>query len=135
MSTKAEKAVELFKNGHNCAQAVIGAFCEECGISEKDAFRISEGFGAGMSLQEVCGAVSGMNMVISLLNSSGDPANVTKADTYRKVKACTQMFADKNGSYICRELKNTEGGKARCSCEQCVMDAAALAEAFLKTRE
>lgn len=134
MSIKTEKAMELYKKGYNCAQAVVCAFSEECKIPETDAFRISEGFGSGMALREVCGAVSGMNMVISLLNSIGDleKGKATKADTYRKVKVYTEQFREKNGSYICRELKSTENGKPLCSCEQCVTDAVALIEKYFE---
>ena len=40
-------------------------------------------------------------------------------------------FKEKNGSYLCRELKGVETGKVLCSCPQCIMDAVALTEAYL----
>ena len=48
--TKEERAVELFKQGYACAQAVSGAFCEELGLSLEKALEISCAFGAGFSL-------------------------------------------------------------------------------------
>lgn len=136
ISTKVEKAIDLYKKGYNCAQAVVCAFCEECDIEEADAFRISEGFGSGMAMREICGAVSGMSMVIGLLNSVGslEKGKSTKVDTYQKVRAYTQAFQDKNGSYICRELKSGKDGKPLCSCEQCVTDAVKLIEKYLEDK-
>ena len=60
MNTKAEHAAELHQRGCNCAQAVACTFCKEFGISEDDMFRIAEGFGLGMGVMEMCGALSGM---------------------------------------------------------------------------
>ena len=59
MSTKAEHATKLHENGCNCAQAVACSFCQEFGIDENEMFRIAEGFGLGMSVMEMCGALSG----------------------------------------------------------------------------
>lgn len=47
MSIYTEKAVALFREGYNCAQAVTGAFAEQFGMSQEDALRFSEGMGAG----------------------------------------------------------------------------------------
>ena len=41
MSQKTEKAVNNYKNGYTCAQAVACAFCEEAGIDEKTMFRLT----------------------------------------------------------------------------------------------
>ena len=64
---KNDIAMALFRNGANCAQAVVGAYAEECGLEFDQAMRLASSFGAGMGrLREVCGAVSGMLMVIGL---------------------------------------------------------------------
>lgn len=131
--TKKELALEYHKKGYNCCQAVACAFCEDFGISEEDMFRISEGFGLGMSIMEVCGALSGMSMVMGLSNSVGslEKGKPTKADTYKKVRAYTDKFRQKNQSVICRELKGTNSGRPICSCDTCIEDAVALTEEFL----
>ena len=94
MSTKAEQAIAFHNKGYNCAQAVACAFCKEFGVEEEEMFRISEGFGFGMGMMEVCGALSGMIMVIGLENSVGnlDNGKPTKADTYKKVKEYVKKF-------------------------------------------
>lgn len=71
MSTKVEHALELHNRGCNCAQAVACSFCKEFGIDEDEMFRIAEGFGLGMGCMEMCGALSGMAMIIGLDNSKG----------------------------------------------------------------
>ncbi len=55
--------------GYNCAQAVACSFCEEFGIDQETMFRVSEGFGLGMGMMDMCGAVTGMLMVIGMENS------------------------------------------------------------------
>ena len=66
MSTKAEYAISLHDQGYNCAQAVACTFCKEFGVDETEMFKIAEGFGLGMGMMEMCGALSGMMMVIGL---------------------------------------------------------------------
>lgn len=72
MSTKVEKALELHGKGYNCAQAVACSFCEEFGVDQETMFKISEGFGFGMGMMDMCGAVTGMMMVIGMDNSIGN---------------------------------------------------------------
>ena len=68
------KAAELFLSGYNCAQAVAVAFCDVTGLDEKFTAKTISAFGGGMGrLREVCGAVSGMFMVLSYLYGYDDP--------------------------------------------------------------
>lgn len=133
MDSKAKKALDFHKRGYNCAQAVACSFCDEFGIDEETAFRMSEGFGFGMGIMDMCGAVTGMTMVIGMENSVGNPENgkLTKADTYKKVKEYMGKFKEKNGTYYCRELKGIEKGTPVVSCDQCIADAVTLAEEYL----
>ena len=127
MSTKAEYAISLHDKGYNCAQAVACTFCKEFGVDEQEMFKIAEGFGA----------LSGMMMVIGLAGSVGDlkKGMPTKGSTYKQVKEQVQKFKEKNGSYLCCELKGVETGKVLCSCPQCIMDAVALTEEYLKEHQ
>ena len=72
MSKKVEQAMAFHDNGYNCAQAVACSFCEEFGIDQETMFRVSEGFGLGMGMMDMCGAVTGMLMVIGMENSVGN---------------------------------------------------------------
>lgn len=103
--TRQERAEMLFKNGYNCSQAVIGAFCEDLNLDFDTAMKISEGFGGGLGrMRLVCGAVSGMTMVIGMLLSRGEKDGDTRAEVYEKVHSLADKFAEKNGSIICSDL-------------------------------
>ena len=105
MSERSEKAKELFKSGYNCSQAVLGVFCEECGMNFETAMKISSSFGGGMGrMREVCGTVSGMFMAAGLMFFSGDNSPEAKKKQYEIVQELAKAFKSENGSIICREL-------------------------------
>lgn len=101
-----EEAKKLFESGCNCCQAVFCAFLDETNINKEDAMRLSAGFGGGMGrLREVCGAVSGMTMVLSDKFASADPNDKEKkAALYALIQKAAGDFKEENGSIICREL-------------------------------
>lgn len=113
--TKEERAKELFFEGYNCAQAVVGAFLEDGGIGlETDKSRILSmvsSFGGGMGrLREVCGAVSGMFFVAGALYGYCDPKDLeAKKEHYQRIQELAARFKESNGSIICRELLGLEG--------------------------
>ena len=133
MNTKAEKALDYHKKGYNCAQAVACSFCEEFGVDEETMFRIAEGFGLGMGMMDMCGAVTGMLMVIGMENSIGKPENgkLTKADTYKKAREYAAKFKEKNSTYYCRELEGDESGTPTGSCDLRILGAVAPTEEYL----
>ncbi len=101
-----EKAVELFKSGYNCSQAVFGAYAEELGLGFETAVKISSSFGGGMGrLREACGALTGSFMVLGMLNGEYEPGdNKSKSEHYKNVQKLAERFKEQNGSIICREL-------------------------------
>ena len=113
MSEKAEIARELFCAGANCAQAVLGAFAGECGLSREDAFRIASGFGGGMGRQrEVCGAVSGMVLVLNYKYGNADITDKAAKDAhYARVQTLCNAFRKETGSIVCRELLGLAPGQ------------------------
>ena len=106
MEKKAQKAVELFKSGYNCSQAVIAAFAEELGIESDTAVKIASSFGGGMGgMREVCGAVSGMFMAAGIRYGYTDPTDHTaKKEHYKRIQKMASAFTEQNGSIICHEL-------------------------------
>ena len=105
MSEKTEKAKELFKQGYNCSQAVLGVFCEELGLDFDTAIKIASSFGGGMGrMREVCGTVSGMFMAAGLAFASSSDSASEKGEHYKRIQELAKRFKDKNGSIICREL-------------------------------
>ena len=66
---RSEFATGKFKQGCNCAQSAIFSFCDKLDISEDLALKSANG---GMvRKQEVCGAVCGGIIVLSLLYGRG----------------------------------------------------------------
>ena len=137
-------AGDLFLEGYNCAQAVAVAFSDLTGMDKKTAAKLAAPFGGGMGrMREVCGAVSGMFMVLGLLygydNSDEDGK---KKELYKQVQQLAEKFREENGSIICREiLKNppsdpnpsprTAEYYQKRPCARMVMTAARLVEEFI----
>ena len=109
MMDHATYAAELFLKDYNCAQAVAVAFCDVTGLEPKLAARMAAPFGGGMGrMREVCGAVSGMLMVLGNLYGYDTPdSDEIKKEHYALVQELAGKFREENGSIICREiLKN-----------------------------
>ena len=62
-------AYDYHKKGYNCAQSVAGAFADLTGLSMEQILAVSGGFGGGVggTHSELCGAVSGAVLVLSLV--------------------------------------------------------------------
>ncbi|MBQ9757837.1 MAG: C_GCAxxG_C_C family protein [Clostridia bacterium] len=149
MGTKAEKAKELFEQGYNCSQAVLGAFCEDLGMDFETAMKLSSSFGGGMGrMREVCGAVSGLFMAAGLKYGYNSPEDTEgKAKHYKLIQNLADAFKQKNGSIICRELlgqdakgnshipeKRTDEYYKKRPCSELVKDAALIFEEILKNK-
>ena len=145
--TKAELAREYFESGYNCCQAVALAFKDEVKIEQELLAKLTSSFGGGFGrLREVCGAFSGISLVIGALCGYGDSASETKAEHYTLVRELADEFKNVNGgSIVCRELLagteklssdnpaiRTEEYKHKRPCYEIVANAAALLEKKLK---
>lgn len=104
--SNSQLAVAKFKEGYNCAQSVLYCYAEKTGVSTNLALKMANGFGAGMGRkQEVCGAISGGILAISLKYGRGendDKQNQTT--TYMKVRELMDHFEAKHGTVNCRNL-------------------------------
>ena len=102
-------AAQLFLDGYSCSQAVMAAFCDVTGMDRSTALRLSAPFGGGIGrMREVCGAVSGMMMVVGLLYGfEPSEGSAAKSAHYHLVQELAEQFRQQAGSIICREiLKN-----------------------------
>jgi C_GCAxxG_C_C family probable redox protein len=144
MSAKSEEAVERFKNGFNCSQAVLGSFSEQFGLNCDKAYKVATGFGGGMRMGGTCGAVTGAFMVLGLkYGNSTAKDKEAKANTYKKIEDYTSRFKTRNDSVACRELlgcdiSTPEGmkeardkGLFASTCPMMVQDAAEILEEML----
>lgn len=104
--TKGELAKHYFLQGANCAQAVLLAYAEECGISHEMAMKMGSSMGAGMGrMREVCGAVSGMFLVLGLRHGYTDLREKENKDRqYKYVQQLADLFKQKTGSIICADM-------------------------------
>lgn len=103
--TKAELGKSYFEQGYNCSQSVVLAFCEDFGVDKNTASLMSEGLGGGIGrLREVCGAVSGMAVVLSLKYGSSDIDSNKKKELYSHIQNAANKFKEKNRSIVCKEL-------------------------------
>lgn len=112
MEDYAKAARALFEQGYNCAQAVAGAFAPLIGLPLETVVKFASPFGGGIGrMREVCGAVSGMYMVLGWLYGYDDPAATEeKKNLYADVQELAEKFRQKNGSIICRELLGLRQG-------------------------
>ena len=109
----AAKARALFLEGYNCAQAVVGAFADELGMTQRQAVRLASSFGGGMGgMRETCGAVTGMLTVAGLLFGYDSPADdAGKTVHYAHVRARAEAFRARHETLVCRELLAALPGK------------------------
>jgi C_GCAxxG_C_C family probable redox protein len=103
---RAQRTVELFKQGFNCSQAVFASCADLYGLDEKMALRLSSSFGGGMGrMHLVCGAAGGMFMLAGLHNGTSTPHDHDgKMANYALVKDLGGQFKATYGSLICSEL-------------------------------
>ena len=102
---KEDMAVEIFQNNFNCAQAVLGAFCNDLGFDRDTAMKIATGLGSGMKAGEVCGSVSGAVLVLGLKFGHGINADTrAKEETSRLTQEFHKRFKKEQSSMICRDI-------------------------------
>ena len=136
MKPTEEKAVQSFKSGLNCAQAVLTAYSDNLGFDHKLALSIACGFGGGMGrLQETCGAVTGAFMVLGIYNCKKYSDNKDrKNETYAQIQKFNNDFKIIYGAIDCKsllkcDLKTEEGQRylkennlSETVCEKCILD-------------
>ena len=145
-SIYAKKAMDLFKEGYNCSQAVFLAFEDLYKIDRQTALMLSSSLGGGMGrLREVCGAVSGMFLVAGVLYGYDDPKDYDKkTEHYARIQQLAKEFETLNDSIICRDLlglgkekegpapdKRTDEYYKKRPCAELVGMAAAIMEQYI----
>jgi C_GCAxxG_C_C family probable redox protein len=144
MTNNADEAVAMFREGFNCAQAVLASCGQTRGISREIALRVAQGFGGGMCHGDTCGALTGAIMVIGLRHARLTPADDgEKHKAHQLVRRLVEQFRARNKSIICKELVacdvNTPKGHAQflasgrreTVCAKMVRDAAQIVDELL----
>lgn len=103
---KEKEQKRCLNRGITARRRFSARFCEETGYNFESAMLLASAFGGGMGrMREVCGAVSGMMLVTSLLYGYNKPKAITeKKELYQTVQTLANRFKEKNGSIVCREL-------------------------------
>ena len=103
------------------------------GVDEETMFKMTEALGLGMGCMDgTCGAVAGACILAGMKRSTGNLEKPdSKAESYKLSRAILGGFEKANGTAICKELKGIETGKVIKSCDDCIKEAAALAEQVL----
>jgi C_GCAxxG_C_C family probable redox protein len=128
-----ENALSYFREGYNCAQAVLMA----CAGKSDTHAKAAAPFGGGMGrMQKTCGAVTGAYLCFGFkYGTNGLPDEEDKIQVYDRVREFNKLFTGRNGTDLCSELLgedlNSPEGKARIKendlharvCEKCVTDA------------
>jgi len=137
METRIAETMKKHDKGYNCAQAVACTYCDLVGVDEAIMFRMTEALGAGMGgMQATCGALSGACVLAGLKRSTGNLEKPdSKAASYQLSKEMVRQFEEKVGSCVCKEIKGVGTGNVLRSCNDCIKEAAAIAEKVLFTEE
>jgi C_GCAxxG_C_C family probable redox protein len=144
MSARTDEAVELFRQGCACSQAILAVYGPASGVDRETAMRIAAGFAGGMRMGKTCGAVTGAYMVLGLVmcgpQCSSRPGRQT---VYDAVEGLTRRFIERHGSVECKTLLgadiSTEQGMQKANaedlfetvCPRMVRDAAEILEEII----
>ncbi len=137
MENRVEKAMNLFKDGYNCSQAVFVAYADLFEIDKNTALKLSSPFGGGIAgMRQVCGAISAMTMLVGLHNGTSIPKDKEgKKANYATVQLLLDEFKRANGSIICGQLLGITPGletdKQKKPCAEYVRQCAELVNKHL----
>ena len=140
MKALEEKAINSFKSGLNCSQAVLSAYSDKLNFDNNLALSVACGFGGGMGrLQLTCGAVTGSFMVLGVYNCNKFADNIERKEkTYSMVQKFSEKFKKINGTTDCIlllkcDLKTDEGHRYakdnnlfETVCEKCISDSISI---------
>lgn len=106
MTGAAERAVELFVSGFNCAEATLLALSEEFGKKVSVIPRIATGFGGGIGRTgQLCGALSGAVMAIGLqVGCDRAEEKEKRSSAAEGVRQMIVGFEEEFGTTQCRVL-------------------------------
>lgn len=119
-----ERASSIHAKGYSCSGAVLAAFADELGMSDRQAVRTAAPMAGGAKIK--CGAVLAAEYV---LDKKANEQGNSSADFISEFE---KRFKEENTSVICRELRGGLGAPRLRSCRGCVEDSADILEQMLK---
>ena len=111
LEARVNRAVDYFMQGYGCCQSVVAAFADMYGLDEKLAQKVAAGFGGGVGrMRMMCGAVSGLVMLVGLEEGQTDGADKEgKMRCYKVVQQLLEESRQQNGSIVCAEILGLKG--------------------------
>jgi C_GCAxxG_C_C family probable redox protein len=103
----AQKAVQRFEGGFNCAQSVLLTLYEHLEPEGKSELipKIAAGFGGGIGrCGSVCGALTGSIMAVGIKYAPNEEGAEKRAKAYANARALYQQFEKQQGTVFCRDL-------------------------------
>lgn len=113
-----DRAKLYYPGDLNCAESILYSANEEYGLGlGHETLKLSAGFGGGMAVGSMCGALSAGVMVLGKLFVKDRAHESDRIKTL--VKDFLETFRDKMGDWDCKPLKDNyyeekEAGNRRC---------------------
>jgi C_GCAxxG_C_C family probable redox protein len=100
-----ELAGQRFKEGYNCAEAILRAFTETLNVEmSESALKMASGFGGGVGHAGcLCGALTASIMVLGLLEGRSNKEQ-SRGPIYESSGEFHRLFNEKFGATCCRIL-------------------------------
>lgn len=115
----------------NCAEAVVYAANEGYDLKlSKDTLRAIGGFGGGMAIEEVCGAITGAIAILGIMFVKEKAHEDEKIKDL--VKKLFQRFEEKLASHNCKELKECYREEEPKKCQRIVALAADILQEIIE---
>ena len=105
LEERKQKALEIRKQGYNCAQTVLMVFSPDLGLTEGQAASMTSGLGGGVG---ACGELCGVPLAMAIAQSmTCGPDPTKKARTYGDVRSLMEEFASRHNGFLrCHDLKS-----------------------------
>lgn len=103
---RTERAVQLFRDGYTCSQAIVAAFGPSYGVDAAVGVRLAEGFGGGIAgTGGICSAITGATMVLGLRYGRTQPEDPAATErTNALIRDFERRFQAQCGSLYCQDL-------------------------------
>lgn len=128
-----EKAEKYYSPEYdlNCAETIIYAANEVYKLNlSKDALKTMAGFGGGMAVEEVCGALTGAIAVLGILFVE---ERAHEADTIKNlVTELFNKFEERLGTNNCKALKEKYREEEPIKCRSIILTAAEVLEEIIQ---
>lgn len=103
---RVDRAVQMFRDGYSCAQALLASFGPGFGLDRDLALKVSAPFAGGVSRTDgLCGAATGALLVLGLACGPTDPEDGEGKDRIRNLtQEFLRRYEQRKGSTLCTDI-------------------------------